>query len=184
MRGNIICLLTLVFILVGCGAENEEGMNGSDNQNQIDPINYETPQEQRDRVGEREKSIGELGGYPQSEQKFINEGDKNISAKNEDRYTNERTLLISEYLAERKEIVQAQVVETKDRIIVAIQTENHEYPNLNKIVEEEVRQIEPSKQIVVYTDDNYWERMRNLNSKKIDFDDNIRDTLDNFFGND
>ncbi|WP_047979710.1 YhcN/YlaJ family sporulation lipoprotein [Ornithinibacillus contaminans] len=184
MRGKILLCFSIL-VIAGCG-NSEEGMNDSnhsDTPNRTQPINYETPKEQENRMGERDKTIGELGGYPQSEQEYVNEGDKNLNAKNEDRYTNEKTLLIAEYLAKRKEIVQAQVAETDDRIIVAVLTENHEYPNLNEIVEQEVRQVEPNKEIVVYTDENYWERMRNLNGKQLKVDDEITKRLQSFFGN-
>lgn len=184
MRGKILTLLATTLFVAGCADDTEQGMSGTTNPDQIQPINYETPKEQQERVGQQEKSVGELGGYPQNEQEFVNEGDKNVNAKNEDRYTNEKTLQISEYLSERKEIVQAQVAETDDRIIIAVQTENHEYHDLNRIIEEEVRRIEPEKQIVVYTDDNYWERMRNLNSRQIKLEDDIENSLREFFNND
>ncbi|WP_010098989.1 YhcN/YlaJ family sporulation lipoprotein [Ornithinibacillus scapharcae] len=183
MRGKILMGAFLLFLTAGCGNEREEGQSETNN-NQYQPINYETPEEQTNRTRTEDKTIGELGGYPQSDQEFVNEGDKNLHSKNEDRYSNERTMLISEYLAERKEIVQAQVAETDERIIVAVITPDNEYyPNLNEVIEEEVKRVVPDKQIVVYTQAIWWDRMRNLNSSPNDMDEKMRRNMDDFFGN-
>lgn len=182
MRGKLLLGLFILFATAGCGNEAEEGQN--ENNNQYQPINYETREEQTNRAGSRDNTIGELGGYPQSDQEYVNDGDKNLNAKNEDRYTNERTMLISEYLAERKEIVQAQVAETDERIIVAVITADNEYfPNLNEVIEKEVKRVIPDKQIVVYTQAIWWDRMRNLNSSPNDLDEKMNRDIDNFFGN-
>ncbi|MFS0672929.1 YhcN/YlaJ family sporulation lipoprotein [Ornithinibacillus sp. 179-J 7C1 HS] len=183
MRRKLLLVLTSLIFATACGNETEEGTNEINN-NSISPINYETPEEQEERTDNREKTIGELGGYPQSEQEYVNEGDKNLGASNEDSYTNERTLQISEYLSERKEIVQAQVAETDERIIVAVMTGNKYYPDLQDTIEDEVRQIVSDKEIVVYTDSIWWDRMRNLNSSPNHLDEEIEENLNNFFRND
>ncbi|WP_026906323.1 YhcN/YlaJ family sporulation lipoprotein [Paucisalibacillus globulus] len=187
MRGKIIIVITSFFLVTACGNEPEQGLNNKgnqiQNQNNTQPINYETTNEQKERLGERDKSIGELGGYKQSDQEYVNEGDKNFNAKNEDQYTSERTYLISEYLSERKEVVQSQIAETDDRVIVAVMTGNKYYPDLPEIIRRDVKQIIPDKEVVVYTDAAWWDRMRNLNSNPNDMDDNIQKDLDDFFNN-
>jgi Sporulation lipoprotein YhcN/YlaJ (Spore_YhcN_YlaJ) len=183
MRGKIIIILSSLLIIAACGNENEQGMNTDVNQKSIQPINYETPKEQESRSNDREKSIGEIGGYKQSDQEYVNEGDKNFKAKNEDQYTSERTYLISEYLSERKEIVQSQIAETDDRIIVAVMTGNQYFPELPEIITREVKEIVPDKEIVVYTDKAWWDHMRNLNSNPKDLDRDVENNLNEFFNN-
>jgi hypothetical protein len=185
MRGKLLVVLTSILFLVACGNETEEGTKKLNNDNNtVQPINYETEEEEKERTGNQDRSIGELGGYPQSEQEYVNEGDRNLSAKNEDRYTNERTMQISDYLSERKEIVQAQVSETEDRIIVAVQTGNKYYPDLKQTIEEEVKQIVSDKEIVVYTESIWWDRMRNQNSSPNLMDAEMEENINDFFGND
>lgn len=180
VRVKLLLGLVTLLLTTGCGNDTEEGK--SETNNSYQPINYETPEEQTKR-STKDKTIGELGGYPQSDQEYVNEGDKNINSKNEDRYTNEKTMLISEYLAERKEIVQAQVSETDDRIIVAVITPDNEYfPKLNDVIEKEVKRVVPDKQVVVYTQAIWWDRMRNLNSSPNDLDEKLNQNMDEFFG--
>ncbi|MBS3679463.1 YhcN/YlaJ family sporulation lipoprotein [Ornithinibacillus massiliensis] len=184
MRRKLLLAFVGLILMAACGNETEEGMNDTTN-NSIQPINYETPQEQKERINNQEKTIGELGGYPQSEQEYVNEGDKNLAAENEDRFTSERTLQISEYLSERKEIVQAQVAETDDRIIVAIMTGNKYYPNLADNIEEEVKQIVSDKEIVVYSESTWWDRRRNLNSNPnpTQLEEEVENNINDFYGN-
>ncbi|WP_042146142.1 YhcN/YlaJ family sporulation lipoprotein [Paucisalibacillus sp. EB02] len=183
MRVRYFIILSSLFLLAACGNESEQGMNNNTNQKNIQPINYETPNEQESRSGDQDKSIGEIGGYKQSDQEYVNEGDKNFNAKNEDQYTSERTYLISEYLSERKEIVQSQIAETDDRIIVAVMTGNQYFPDLPEIITRDVKEIVPDKEVVVYTDKAWWDHMRNLNSNPKDLDQDIEKNLHDFFNN-
>ncbi|GGA69285.1 YhcN/YlaJ family sporulation lipoprotein [Ornithinibacillus halotolerans] len=182
MRWKMLFMVSSLVFIAACGNDSEQGAN-EENLDNIQPINYETKEEQKTRLGQNEQSIGELGGYPQSEQERVNEGDKNFGAKNEDRYTNERTYYIAEKLSERKEVVQAQVAETDKRVIVAVMTGNKYYPDLPKSIREEVKEMIPDKEIVVYTDAAWWDRMRNLNSNPDKLEITIERNLNNFFNN-
>lgn len=186
MRGKWLIGLVSVFFITACGNDNAEQGNKPNQDNQFQPIHYETPDDDKqERMGDKEKTIGEKGGYPQSDQKEVNRGDDNTNGANESPYSNEKTRLISKYLAERKEIVQAQVSETDDRIIVAVITKDqNKNLNLTPLIEKEVRQVEPDKEIVVYTDNIYWHRMRNLNSHPSTITREMQEKLDDFFGRD
>ncbi|MFD2046204.1 YhcN/YlaJ family sporulation lipoprotein [Ornithinibacillus salinisoli] len=186
MRKYIMLYAAMLF-LIGC-TNQEEGRHANNQENNLQPIHYETPEEQRDRLGQ-DQSIGEQGGYPQSELEGLNGGETN--ERNMDRYTNERTMEISEHLSEHKYIKQAQVSETDDRIVVAVILNNHsDQTSLGDVddraqqIEREVQQFVQDKQIVVYTDNIYWNRMRNLNSNQISSDENTDRFLEDFFGTD
>ncbi|GIO27663.1 YhcN/YlaJ family sporulation lipoprotein [Ornithinibacillus bavariensis] len=187
MRGKLMVILLCTGLTSACGNNNtEQGTSDPKEIKQFQSVNYETPREQKNR-SDNDKTIGERGGYPQSEQPGINVGDENTSHTNEDRYSNEKTRLISKYLKERKDIVQAQVSETDDRIIVGVITPNpnqNENPNLHKEIEKDVRRVEPNKDIVVYVDKIYWNQMRNMNSRPSNMNRDIQEKLNDFFGND
>jgi Sporulation lipoprotein YhcN/YlaJ (Spore_YhcN_YlaJ) len=188
MRGKLLFVFACIMITAACGNTNsEQGINDQQDVNKFQSVNYETPKEQKDRTKE-DKTIGERGGYPQSEQRGVGAGDENTSHKNEDQFSNENTRLISKYLAERKDIVQAQVSETDNRIIVAVITpdpnQNGDNSDLVKSIDKEVRRVVPDKDIVVYVDKIHWNRMRNLNSHPRTINREVQEKLDNFFGND
>jgi hypothetical protein len=161
------CSLLLFFITACTNAGDEEtGMDTNDN-DAPEPIHYETEREQKDRLNVREQSIGERGGYPQTEQENISDAD--FEGGYTDMYTNDRTEELADYLKRKQEIVQAQVAETDDRIVISVllpEDPQHDV-DISSSIEEEVRNILPGidKQIVVYTDDVYWDRMKNLDAR-------------------
>ncbi|MUK86989.1 hypothetical protein GMD78_01050 [Ornithinibacillus sp. L9] len=176
-----------VFVITGC-ATQEEGRHANNSENNLQPIHYETPEQQREREGQP-RSIGERGGYPQSELEGLNAGD--TDDRNRDRYTNEKTMEISQYLSELRYIKQAQVSETNDRIVVAAILNNHsdqtslgDADDRAQQIKQEVKKFGRDKEIVVYTDNIYWNRMRNLNSNQISIDENIDQFLEDFFNTD
>src|SRR5690625_1979386 len=146
---------------------NGEEEANMDNDNVTQPIHYETEREQKDRLNVREQTIGERGGYPQSKQENIN--DQDYEGGYSDIYTTDRTEEIAEYLQKKQEIVQAQVAETDDRIVIAVMLPERTRCDVDagRLIEEEVRNILPgtNKQIIVYTDDVYWDRMKNLDGR-------------------
>ncbi|SDQ46656.1 Sporulation lipoprotein YhcN/YlaJ (Spore_YhcN_YlaJ) [Virgibacillus subterraneus] len=166
----------IIFALVGCGTEegkqdNTENMNSQ-------PINYETKEEQKERTGNKEPNLGEKGGYPQSEQTEMNDGD---ASGQSDLYTNQTSILISKKLKERREVIQAQVAVTDDKAIVGVIISPSSPPNMRKILKQEVHEMVPNREVEVYTDDIYWDRMRNKDAKLDQLNGDMNEFLNEFF---
>ncbi|WP_158591724.1 YhcN/YlaJ family sporulation lipoprotein [Oceanobacillus halophilus] len=163
----MLITVMISIVMVACTNEDESSQSGSDYLH-TQPIHYDTRQENNERMGTNEKSIGEQGGYPQSEQRGVNAAD--YEGGYSDPFTNEETELISKKLKQQKDIIQAQVASTEDRIIVAVMLREHFDHNVTSDIddiEKQVKKIVPNteKQIIVYTDDVQWDRMKNLNAR-------------------
>ncbi|PAV28927.1 hypothetical protein CIL05_13160 [Virgibacillus profundi] len=176
---KIISFTLLIIFTVGCANTDEDTQTTQEKIN-TSPINYETEQERKERLNIRDQTIGEKGGYPQSDQDGVNAGDN--SGENSDAFTNEESMKISKQLKEKKEIVQAQVASTDDRIIVAVILSEQTDPDIKQMIESEVSKTVSDKQIIVYTDEVHWDHMKNLDarlgSEKREFD--IEDYIDDF----
>ncbi|GAB3802061.1 YhcN/YlaJ family sporulation lipoprotein [Virgibacillus kimchii] len=161
------CSLLLFFIAACTNAGEEETSMYADDNDVTEPIHYETEQERKDRLNVREPSIGERGGYPQSKQENVSDAD--FESEYTDLYTTDRTEEIADYLKRKQEIVQAQVAETDDRIVIGVLLPEHTNRDVevSGSIEEEVRDILPgtNKQIIVITDDVYWDRMKNIDAR-------------------
>jgi hypothetical protein len=185
MAKLMMIMFSLLFTFIaGCAdtADEETKMN---RESPTQPIHYETEREQKDRLNVRDKTIGERGGYPQSKLENINDAD--FEGGYTDEYTTDRTQEVSEYLKKKQGIIQAQVAETDDRIVVAVMLPEHTNRDVDvsRSIEEEVKNILPgtNKQIVVYTDDIYWDRMKNIDArwKARETGEDIGEMLENFF---
>lgn len=156
-------LLLLIIVLTACTNTKEEEQDNHDNNNTgIQPMHFETDKKAENR----------------------NNGEDN-QRQNKTRYsdvfTNEESIMLSEKLEKRKGINRAQVASTDERVIVAVMLSDHSDHNITKKIEADIKEIIPDKQIVIYTDDTHWERMKNLDarleSKNIgnDVEDNLKE---------
>ncbi|ASN05115.1 YhcN/YlaJ family sporulation lipoprotein [Virgibacillus necropolis] len=162
MKFSYVGLLFIVLVTAGCtNGQNNEANN--DEQIQTQPIHYETREEQNERLGIRNQTIGEKGGYPQSEQKEINRGDNTVG-ENTDIFTSEQSKVIADHLTDRRDIKAAQVAITDEKIVVAVMLSEYTDDEIGEKIEKEVRTFDQNKTIVVYTDSIYWDRMNNLKS--------------------
>ncbi|WP_249870983.1 YhcN/YlaJ family sporulation lipoprotein [Oceanobacillus saliphilus] len=155
--------IALILLIGACdGAENASEQNNVGNDGSIQPIRFD--EKNVDIYDSPGPSIGEMGGYEQSEQRGVNTAD---FSKYSDVFTNEESIRISEELAKQKDIIQAQVASTEDRIIVAVMLREHFDHHVAHKIEDEVRKIVPDsdKQIIVYTDDIQWDRMKNIDAR-------------------
>ncbi|WP_430785037.1 YhcN/YlaJ family sporulation lipoprotein [Virgibacillus flavescens] len=158
-----ILFLTIFVLVAGC---TNDGKNESDNTTspETQPLHYETENERNARLGIRKKSLGEQGGYPQTQQLEINRGDVE-TGNNTDIFTNEQSIQISNHLKKLREIKMAQVAISEEKVIVSVMLNEHNNHDVNRMIENEVRKFEPNKTIVVYTDDKHWDRMSNLSAR-------------------
>lgn len=167
----------LCFALVGCADDNNNNAHGDQDGVNSQPINYETQQEQEERLGNEGENKNQ-DKYPKSDQKELNRGDRSGQS---DLYTNEMTMSISDKLKKRKHIQQAQVTMTKDKLVVAVIISEYAPSNIGDKVEEEVREMAPNKEVVVYTDDPHWDRMRNKDAQLDQLKGGVKEFLNEFF---
>ncbi|NWO13295.1 YhcN/YlaJ family sporulation lipoprotein [Virgibacillus sp.] len=166
MRFKInIILLSLAFIVLGCTNEEAEYDYQHHEKDNTQPIHYETDKERKDRLNIREETVGEKGGYPQSKQDNINRSD--FKSGYADPFTNEESKLIAEALRDHKQISQAQVASTADRILIGVKLNTHVTDDVGEDIKKEVKQLLPqaNKEIIIYTDDAHWEKMKNLEAR-------------------
>ncbi|HLS07565.1 YhcN/YlaJ family sporulation lipoprotein [Lentibacillus sp.] len=178
VKWMIIPLFTVV--LFGCAQYESGEQDDSENMNS-QPINYETEEEEKERLGAEDQGIDEQGGYLQSEQKELNDGDENAKS---DAFTNEMSMSISKHLQKRKDVRQVQVAVTDERVVVGIMLSEHAPPDMRERVEQEVQEMVPTKEVYVYTDDIYWDRMRNKDKQLDQLNGDIREYLREFFNRD
>ncbi|WP_373892921.1 YhcN/YlaJ family sporulation lipoprotein [Virgibacillus natechei] len=174
-------LLVVAMLLVACTNTGTDDTQDS-NENSTQPIHYETEGEQKDRLNTRDQTIGEQGGYPQSDQDGANASD--YRGGYSDEFTNEESEKLSRQLKDRKDIVQAQVTSTDDRVIVAvILKEKFTDHDIKDSIESEVRGAIPDKEVVVYTDEAYWEQMKDMDARRGSDNKNynVEDYIKDFF---
>lgn len=162
--------MTFVFLLTACGV-NEQSKENDMAEKNTQPIHFESNNEGK--MNNESRSIGERGGYPQSEQLRVNRG---YGENYTDIYVNDKTEKLRKRLVQTKDIVQAQVAETDEEIIVAvilsqayqkdIAAQEEVEETLNRI-ENKVKEILPDtkKEIIVYTDTTHWNRMKNIDAR-------------------
>ncbi|CDQ39451.1 YhcN/YlaJ family sporulation lipoprotein [Virgibacillus salexigens] len=181
-----LILLSLLLVLTACATNlNEDVQEEQQQSGNTQPIHYETDQEKTERKYQREQTIGDKGGYPQTHQKKAN----NANYKNgySDAFTNDEAIKLSNKLQNKREIVQAQVASTEKRIIVGVILAEDERQGTANTIKQEVKKIVPDtdKEIVVYTDDVHWDSMKNLDSriKAKSNGEKIENIINNFIEN-
>ncbi|MFS0751321.1 YhcN/YlaJ family sporulation lipoprotein [Oceanobacillus sp. 1P07AA] len=159
----LISVVVLGTVLMGCTDDNTASDLQNNNRTEsesVQPIHFED----QDMEDSNQQSIGEQGGYIQSRQYGVNETRANHYT---DAFTNEESIRLTESLRNRVDVVQAQVASTEERIVVGVILKEHASPDTgDKLVKHIERQLEDSnKEIIVYTDDVQWDRMKNLDSR-------------------
>ncbi|WP_188453524.1 YhcN/YlaJ family sporulation lipoprotein [Virgibacillus oceani] len=163
MNNKIV--LTSGFILVflfGCSNTNQDD-NAQGNDAETQPMHYETDKGQKD-LGIYDNYVGEKGGYKQSDQKGTNASEGN-SGNYTDIFTNEESNEIYRHVTGLKDVKNAQIASTEDKIIVAVMLNEHPNPDIRDVIAQEVQKFVPDKTVVVYTDEIYWDRMSNLKAR-------------------
>jgi hypothetical protein len=184
----IIMFGFITAIMVGCSNNNTNGdAQNNDNDVNTESIHYETNQEQANRLGTNDESTGEKGGRIQSDQSGTNASNGH-SGNYQDIFTNEETDKIYSRLIKLKEIKQAQVATTDDRIVVAVMLNRHAGKNIGDKIENETRKVVPNKEVYVYTDDVHWNDVKNLRARSgpANAAENVKDDIKRLFhiGND
>src|SRR5699024_11826829 len=85
-----------------------------------------------------------------------------------DIFTNEESEQISERVMNYEEVNLAQTASMDDRVVVAVMfNEYHDSDDqIIADISQAVETIVPEKEVVIYTDDKYWDHMRDINAGK------------------
>src|SRR5699024_6517282 len=82
-----------------------------------------------------------------------------------DPYVNKTTAEIYDQISHFKEIKQAQVTAADDKIVVALMLNDYNEEDVRDKIVNNVRDIVPNKEIVIYTDDVHWNRIKNKRAR-------------------
>ncbi|MFD1362937.1 YhcN/YlaJ family sporulation lipoprotein [Lentibacillus salinarum] len=178
IKGIMIPILTI--LLVGCMQDDAGDDPGQENMNS-QPIKYETEQEQNERRETDNNQNDEQNTYPENDYQNVNEGDDQAQS---DKFTNEVSQSISNHLKQRRDVRQAQVAVSEDKVIVGVMLTDQAPPDMRERVEQEVQEMVPTKDVHVYTDDIYWDRMRNKDAQLDQLNGDMREYLREFFDRD
>lgn len=151
MRLIYLCIAALLFI-AGCadGKTNEGRQQVATEEEKRGELTKQL------RVNERTDTKREYA--PENiEQQNIQE---QLVKENPGSYTNKRTIEITKRVMERRDVRNAQVAMTKDRVLVALMLENKIDTRVKDEVKDLVEKMEPDKEVVVLTDDIYWSKKR------------------------
>lgn len=169
MRTFLTIIACSSLFLVGC-MNNEE--LGSQRDMDLEPVRLST-EDNREIVIDRNPSKD----YIQSDEEGVGEHgtERNIFESREERQ-------ISQQLAKRKEVSQSRVAVTPNRVIVFASL--NDYPNdIEKDIENDVRRFVEDKQVVVFTDEIQWERMKHLDAslKQKEVGEDVEEFLERYF---
>ncbi|HLQ71560.1 MAG TPA: YhcN/YlaJ family sporulation lipoprotein, partial [Bacillota bacterium] len=106
------------------------------------------------------------------------------NSNNKDVFTNNTSNKIREKLTNRQDIRRAQVAVTKTRAIISVQLSDHaNREDILDSIQHDTEPMVPNKDIVIYTNDSYWNRMKKLGSelKNLTDDDDIDHYIDKYF---
>src|SRR5699024_10530756 len=98
--------------------------------------------------------------YYQSDEKGIGtDGDE------ENIFATKETREITQLLAKREDIRDSQVVSLRDRVVLVLMTDTNKVTNdMVQTITNEVEKITPTKQVLIYTDEYHWNRMKDLDA--------------------
>lgn len=150
---------------------SQEGQESQENLN-TQPINYETKKEQNGRLGVNKKPNKD---YYQSNEKGIA-----TDGKENNVFVTKEAREISQLLAKREYINQIQVATMDERVVVSVTLNDYTLSNAAGMIKRDVEKVVPNKEIIVYTDELHWNRMKDVNAslKQREIGENVEEYLE------
>jgi len=169
MKKNMVLFALLLTMLMACS--QPENTLQPNEERETQPIHYETEEEQKERKGVRDQTIGEQGGYIQSEQPHLKYVDRDQDYT--DPYKNEEALLLTEELNKLDYLATVEVSSAEDRIVIGVmlQANDSHKPISDEAfaeqIEAEVKKILPDtdKDIIVFSQESEWGELKNLDGR-------------------
>lgn len=167
MRIKIFMIGAVVLLLIGCTDKDEQFQNDN---------GPETNQERYTPSDDQSNPMTQNTRNKQRNQSHFDD-DKDI-------FTNEASEKIQDMLNNRQDIRNSQVAITDTRALIAVQlSKNADRENILDSIENDIKHIVPKKELVIYTEDSYYDRMKNLGSqlKRLTDHDDIDKFIDDYF---
>ncbi|MGM8364697.1 YhcN/YlaJ family sporulation lipoprotein [Virgibacillus sp. W0181] len=163
-----------LFVLTGCANGNDDAEQKI-NETNPDLIRYESKEEQNARFGINEYADKD---YYQSDEKGIA-----LDGNESKLFNSKEARLITQKLHKRTDIKQSQVATIEDTVIVSVTLKDYTNDNITNSIKQDVQEIVPAKEVIIYTDDIHWNRMRNLQSglKQREIGENLEHYLEDNF---
>ncbi|MDC3412447.1 YhcN/YlaJ family sporulation lipoprotein [Aquibacillus sp. 3ASR75-11] len=156
---------SLSLFMVGCNdAEEAQPQQNQQQEDLTEMIRYDQQQvadDDQEKATKKDDDYergGDLDGY-------LKDIDKPDGQDYEDRFYNEESAAVIREINKLEEVKLTQAFVTDEKVIVAVML--HQEGNLD--VEDEIKsiveKIVPNREIEVFTEDVYWNKIRNLNSR-------------------
>lgn len=144
--------LVLLGIFTACTNNNAEQHQQEDSN--VQPIRYESNKEENERLGINDYADKD---YYQSDEKGIahDGNERNI-------FHSDESLLVAQKLGERPDIKQYQVAVYENYVIVFTILQDYVNDDIAESIEQDVKEVLPSKEVAVYTDEYHWNKMRHM----------------------
>lgn len=177
-----IAIIVALLFAVGCANnDNKDAQNMK--QTHVDPevSDAEKKGVLTEKLRYNEQTDITKGEDPAKVKRKYNTGQP--SDMNQAEFTNEKTAEISKKIAERVDVKQAQVAMTDDRIIVALMLHHKADPKALDEIKAEVTKIAPGKEVVMYTDTDYWSKKKDMTGRNdsAETGGKMEEFLNNFF---
>lgn len=140
----------LLLTAAGCSNQNDAGKN------EVDDAEIKGEQTRQLRVNEKTDTTREK--RPQDIQKEIRS--EEVAEDNPALYTNERTKKIERRLMDEHDIKAAQVGMTKEKVMIGLMLQKKIRPDLEEKVQRIVNDMEPGKEVIIYTDEIEWNKRK------------------------
>lgn len=149
---KMLSVFLIMFIAIGCTNNNDAQM---DNNNNKEPMQISNRDDNQSDPYDVEKSPNKK--YYQSDERGIGE-----DAENQDIFSSEESLMVQQHLQKRKDVRQAQVATFEDRVIAFVMLNPQQNDQTDSEIKDETQRLIPEKEIVIYTDEYHWNRMKDL----------------------
>ncbi len=175
-----ITIIGALLFAVGCSSNKEAQNMGV---TEIDPQMTDAKRKGvlTEKLRYNEQTDITKGENPAKVERKYNTGQP--SDRNQAEFTNDKTAEISKKIAERVDVKQAQIAMTDDRIIVALMLHHKADPKVLDEIKAEVTKMAPGKEIVMYTDTDYWSKKKDMTGRNdsAETGGKMEEFLNNFF---
>ncbi|MFD1018889.1 YhcN/YlaJ family sporulation lipoprotein [Thalassobacillus hwangdonensis] len=161
-----LLMVVSLFILGGCGQDDQaQEKQQNDTENLYQPMKSG---EQNDEVETPDPDYGNRPYHKRDETREIRNTQYGESNRSHDNgFYNEESLRITEAVNEIKEVTMTQAIATEDRIMVAVMINPYDQRDhsVAQKVRHKVEKMANGKKVYVYTNNNRWDHMKDLNAR-------------------
>lgn len=165
-----------VLLLSMCTAcTNNNNAEQNQQEDNVQQIHYESKKEENERLGINDYTDKDY--YQSDEEGIAHDGnERNI-------FHSKESLLVAQKLGKRPDIKQYQVAVYENYVIVFTILNDYVNDDIAESIEQDVKEVLPSKEVAVYTDEYHWNKMRHMQAgfKQREIADDIEHYLEENF---